>query len=118
MKVSFIAGYGPITPDSAASPKFWRDDLGLPMTEIALDYWGTDDVPGVNAFAAWPLGEAAESCFGSKTWPELPRHRLGSSSTSRTPKLSAWRRLSWRRGQHAPEAAHHRAMGPDRYLAS
>jgi hypothetical protein len=70
MKVSFVAGYGPITPDSAASLKFWRDDLGLPMTEIAPDYWGTDDVPGVNAFAAWPLGEAAESCFGSKTWPE------------------------------------------------
>ncbi len=70
MKVSFIAGYGPITPDSTASLKFWRDDVGLPMTEIAPDYWGTDDVPGVNAFAAWPLGEAAESCFGSKTWPE------------------------------------------------
>ncbi len=70
MKVSFIAGYGPITPDSVASLKFWRDDVGLPMTEIAPDYWGTDDVPGVNAFAAWPLGQAAESCFGSKTWPE------------------------------------------------
>ena len=70
MKVSFVAGFGPITPDTAASLTFWRDDLGLPMTETAPDYWGTDDVPGVNAFAAWPLGEAAESCFGSGTWPE------------------------------------------------
>ena len=69
MKVSFIAGFGPITPDTAGSLTFWRDDLGLPMTEIAPDYWGTDDVPGVKAFAAWPLGEAAESCFGSGTWP-------------------------------------------------
>ena len=70
MKVSFIAGFGPITPDSAASLTFWRDDLGLPMEEIAPDYWGTDDVGGVRAFAAWPIGEAAESCFGSKSWPD------------------------------------------------
>ena len=70
MKVSFIAGFGPITPDTGISLTFWRDDLGLPMTEIAPDYWGTDDVPGVKAFAAWPLGEAAESCFGSGTWPD------------------------------------------------
>jgi catechol 2,3-dioxygenase-like lactoylglutathione lyase family enzyme len=70
VKVSFIAGFGPITPNTGASLTFWRDDLGLPMTEIAPEYWGTDDVDGVKAFAAWPLGEAAESCFGSKTWPE------------------------------------------------
>jgi hypothetical protein len=70
MKVAFVAGFGPITTDGEASTRFWRDDIGLPMAEIAPDYWGTDDVPGVNAFAAWPLGQAAESCFGTSTWPE------------------------------------------------
>lgn len=69
MRVSFVAGFGPITPDTASSLRFWRDDIGLPMQEIAPEYWGTDDVEGVNAFAAWPVGEAAESCFGSSTWP-------------------------------------------------
>jgi len=69
MKVSFFAGFGPITSDTASSLTFWRDDIGLPMQEIAPEYWGTDDVDGVNAFAAWPLGEAAESCFGTNAWP-------------------------------------------------
>jgi uncharacterized glyoxalase superfamily protein PhnB len=27
-------------------------------------------VPGVKAFALWPLSQAAESTFGSETWPE------------------------------------------------
>jgi catechol 2,3-dioxygenase-like lactoylglutathione lyase family enzyme len=70
MKIAFVAGFGPITTDGEASTRFWRDDIGLPMEEIAPDYWGTDDVPGVKAFAAWPLGQAAESCFGTSTWPE------------------------------------------------
>jgi hypothetical protein len=70
MKVAFIAGFGPITTDNEASIRFWRDDLALPLAEIAPEYWGTDDLPGVMAFAAWPLAEAAQSCFGSKTWPD------------------------------------------------
>ena len=70
MRIAFVAGFGPITTDTGASLTFWRDDLGLPMEEIAPDYWGTDDVEGVKAFAAWPLPEAAESCFGTKTWPD------------------------------------------------
>jgi hypothetical protein len=69
MKVAFVAGFGPITTDNEASIRFWRDDLALPLAEIAPEYWGTDDLPGAKAFAAWPLAEAAESCFGTKSWP-------------------------------------------------
>lgn len=69
MRIAFVAGFGPITTDNEASIRFWRDDLALPMEEIAPEYWGTDDLPGVQAFAAWPLAEASESCFGTKTWP-------------------------------------------------
>jgi catechol 2,3-dioxygenase-like lactoylglutathione lyase family enzyme len=70
VRIAFVAGFGPITTDATASLTFWRDDIGLPMEEIAPEYWGTDDVPGVKAFAAWPLAQAAESCFGTATWPE------------------------------------------------
>jgi catechol 2,3-dioxygenase-like lactoylglutathione lyase family enzyme len=70
VRIAFVAGFGPITTDTGASLAFWRDDLGLPMEEIAPDYWGTDDVEGVKAFAAWPLPEAAESCFGTRVWPD------------------------------------------------
>jgi catechol 2,3-dioxygenase-like lactoylglutathione lyase family enzyme len=70
VRIAFVAGFGPITTDTDASLAFWRDDLNLPMTEIAPDYWGTDDVEGVKAFAAWPLDQAAESCFGVQAWPD------------------------------------------------
>jgi hypothetical protein len=70
LKIAFVAGFGPITTDNEASIRFWRDDMALPLEEIAPEYWGTDDLPGVQAFAAWPLAEASESCFGTKAWPE------------------------------------------------
>ncbi len=73
MKVSFVAGFGPIVRETDASLAFWRDAIGLPMSEIAPGYWGTDDVQGVKAFAAWPLSQAAESTFGTDAWPsDLP----------------------------------------------
>ena len=97
MRVSFIAGFGPITPDPDASLTFWRDDIGLPMAEIAPDYWGTDDVPGVNAFAAWPLAQAADSCFGSNTWPEhITAPQAWLELDVEAPDAVGRRRPSWR----------------------
>jgi hypothetical protein len=69
MNIQFVAGFGPITTDSGGSRAFWAGHLGIPMEEIAPDYFGTDDLGGVNAFATWPLSQAAESCFGTDAWP-------------------------------------------------
>jgi len=69
VKVQFVAGFGPITTDPRGSRAFWGGHLRLPLEEIAPDYFGTDDLGGVNAFAAWPLSQAAESCFGTSEWP-------------------------------------------------
>jgi catechol 2,3-dioxygenase-like lactoylglutathione lyase family enzyme len=69
VKVSFIAGFGPIVRDLEASLGFWRDGLGIEMAEIAPGYHGTDDLGGVKAFALWPLRQAAESTFGAESWP-------------------------------------------------
>ena len=72
MNVSFIAGFGPVVRDVEASRTFWGD-LGFDLGEIAPDYYGTDDVEGVKAFALWPLSQAAESTFGATEWPpEIP----------------------------------------------
>ena len=47
------------------------DTAGL--EEAAPGYWTNDDLEGVRAFALWPLAQAAESTFGSPTWPrEIP----------------------------------------------
>jgi catechol 2,3-dioxygenase-like lactoylglutathione lyase family enzyme len=70
MKVAFVAGFGPIVRDTDASRAFWGDGLGIGLEEASPGYWTNDDLEGMNAFALWPLSQAAESCFGTTAWPE------------------------------------------------
>src|SRR4051794_3905327 len=70
MNVSFMAGFGPIVRDVESSRAFWGGGVGIKLDEDAPDYWTNDDLEGVKAFALWPLSQAAESCFGTSTWPE------------------------------------------------
>jgi len=70
MKVSFVAGFGPIVRDIDSSQAFWKSGLGIELEEAAPNYWTSDDLNGVKAFALWPLSQAAEACFGRDTWPE------------------------------------------------
>lgn len=73
MKASFVAGFGPIVRDVDASRRFWGTGLGIELAEPVPNYWTNDDLDGVKAFALWPLAQAAESCFGTATWPrEIP----------------------------------------------
>ena len=78
--VLFIAGFGPIVQDITESHKFYMDTLGLSFEKDG-DYLHTDKLRGVNHFALWPLSQAAQSCFGSETWP------------SDTPVPQAWLEL-------------------------
>jgi catechol 2,3-dioxygenase-like lactoylglutathione lyase family enzyme len=70
MKPSFVAGFGPIVRDVAGSLAFYETGLGIALEQAAPDYWTTEGLDGVKAFALWPLSQAAESCFGQDTWPE------------------------------------------------
>jgi catechol 2,3-dioxygenase-like lactoylglutathione lyase family enzyme len=67
--VLFVAGFGPIVRDPAASRKFYSQALELPFKEDANRYLHTGDLNGVKHFALWPLSQAAESCFGTDQWP-------------------------------------------------
>lgn len=67
--VLFVAGFGPIVRDSVASRRFYGETLGLPFKEEANGYLHTGALDGVKHFAMWPLGQAAESCFGVNQWP-------------------------------------------------
>ena len=69
MKVSFVAGFGPITADPAASRVFWGKDLGIGLEELSPDYWVSDKLEGVRHFGLWPLAQAAEATFGADQWP-------------------------------------------------
>ena len=68
--VLFVAGFGPIVRDPAASRKFYSEALGLPFKEEANGYLHTGELDGVKHFALWPLAQAAESCFGTDQWPD------------------------------------------------
>jgi catechol 2,3-dioxygenase-like lactoylglutathione lyase family enzyme len=73
MKILFVAGFGPIVRDQAASAAFYEETLGVPLERDADGYAHTDKLAGVNAFALWPLSQAAEATFGSSSWPaDLP----------------------------------------------
>lgn len=69
MKVLFVAGFGPIVRDLDASIDLYQNVMGLPFKREG-DYLHTDQVEGVKAFALWKLEEAAQSTFGTDTWPE------------------------------------------------
>jgi hypothetical protein len=74
MKVLFIAGFGPSASDVGESRRLYEEALGIPFKVEEGDYLHTEEVEGAKAFAVWPLSQAAESCFGSATWPaDIPR---------------------------------------------
>lgn len=78
MKISFVAGFGPIVRDVEASHRFWSEGLGIEMGELSPGYYATDDVGGVKHFSLWPLSEAAENTFGTKEWPaDIPVPQAG-----------------------------------------
>jgi catechol 2,3-dioxygenase-like lactoylglutathione lyase family enzyme len=70
MKISFVAGFGPIVRDVEESRTFWGRGLGIALEEAAPQYFTNDDLEGVKAFALWPLSQAAESTFGTDAWPD------------------------------------------------
>ena len=69
IKILFIAGFGPIVRDSAASRKLYGQTLNIPFKEEKDGYLHTEALKGSNSFALWPLSQAAQSCFGRDSWP-------------------------------------------------
>ena len=72
MKIESVSGFAAITPDPATSRKLYLGTLGLPLegAESEPSYIHTESLDGAKHFGVWPLEQAAEACFGTKTWPE------------------------------------------------
>lgn len=70
IEVLFIAGFGPIDRDVDQSRALYRDSLGISFKEEAGGYLYTGALQGAKHFALWPLSQAAQSCFGSDSWPD------------------------------------------------
>ncbi len=69
IEVLFIAGFGPIVRDSQVTQRLYGETLGLPLVTEDGEYFSSNSIEGVKEFALWPLSQAAESCFGTPTWP-------------------------------------------------
>lgn len=69
IKVLFIAGFGPIVSDAAASRHLYAQALGIAFKEEEGGYLHTEGLPGAKTFALWPLAHAAQACFGTESWP-------------------------------------------------
>lgn len=69
LKVLFIAGFGPIVRDATASRKLYAENLGILFKEEPGGYLHTEALQGARSFALWPLSQAAQSCFGTASWP-------------------------------------------------
>jgi catechol 2,3-dioxygenase-like lactoylglutathione lyase family enzyme len=73
IKVLFIAGFGPIVRETAASRNLYRQTLGINFKEEKDGYLHTEGLKGAKTFALWPLWQAAQSCFAKDSWPdEIP----------------------------------------------
>jgi catechol 2,3-dioxygenase-like lactoylglutathione lyase family enzyme len=69
MKVQFISSVSVIAADPAESRRLYVDALGLPLEELADDYYASEKIGGSNHFGVWPLAQAAQACFGTPDWP-------------------------------------------------
>ena len=73
VKVLFVAGFGPIARDAAASRRLYGEALGIRFKQESGGYLHTEALEGAKTFALWPLSQAAQSCFGKDSWPdEIP----------------------------------------------
>ncbi|MDH3755988.1 MAG: glyoxalase [Acidimicrobiia bacterium] len=70
MDILFVSGVSPIVRDPAIGRSFYKDTLGLPLETVSGDYLAVDDFAGTKHLGIWPLADAAESCFGTREWPE------------------------------------------------
>jgi catechol 2,3-dioxygenase-like lactoylglutathione lyase family enzyme len=77
VKIEFVTSVAVITSDPAASRALYMDTLGLPLKQLDGDYFASEEVEGCRHFGVWPLEQAAEACFGTRTWPDdVPRPQV------------------------------------------
>ena len=69
MDILFIASVAVITPEPARSRELYVDALGLPLEGEPGDYLHSERIGGAKHFGIWPLGQAAQACFGTEEWP-------------------------------------------------
>ncbi len=71
VNILFVSGFGPVVRDTGDSRRLYEEVLGIPFREESGSYLHTEALQGAKTFALWPLYQAAQSCFGKDTWPDV-----------------------------------------------
>jgi catechol 2,3-dioxygenase-like lactoylglutathione lyase family enzyme len=70
MEIEFIASVAVVAPDAPKSRELYVDALGLPLeADQGGEYFHSERIRGSKHFGVWPLGQAAQACFGTEEWP-------------------------------------------------
>jgi hypothetical protein len=80
MNVLFIASAAVVAADPPQTRKLFIDALGLPLQGEDDGYYSSESIRGSKHFGVWPLSQAAEACFGTRTWPAdraVPQASIG-----------------------------------------
>lgn len=70
MRIESVTSIAVITADAPASRALYIDALGLPLERLDGEYFASGKISGCNHFGIWPIEQAAEACFGTRTWPD------------------------------------------------
>jgi catechol 2,3-dioxygenase-like lactoylglutathione lyase family enzyme len=70
MNIEFLSTIAVVSADLPTSRRLYVDTLGLPLQAGADgEYFHSEQLAGVKHFGVWPLGQAAQACFGTPNWP-------------------------------------------------
>jgi len=69
MEIEGVTSVAVITADPVASRALYLDALRLPLKQLDGDYFASETISGCRHFGVWPLAQAAEACFGTRSWP-------------------------------------------------
>jgi hypothetical protein len=70
VQIESVTSVAVITTNAPASRALYMEALGLPLKQLDGDYFASGELSGCNHFGVWPIEQAAEACFGTRTWPE------------------------------------------------
>lgn len=69
VRIESMTSVAVITTEPSASRALYGEALGLPLQQLDGDYFATNQLAGCRHFGVWPLAQAAEACFDTRTWP-------------------------------------------------
>ena len=69
MQIEFVASVAVITPKPSESRRLYVDAFGLPLRQLDGEYFASEEIGGCKHFGVWPLEQAAQACFGERSWP-------------------------------------------------